>query len=106
MAERKKKSKSKKLSSLKAHTPVTHRELQQIQGKREFLRFLLPVLCITFVVFIPVFNNGFTNWDDRMYVTDNPLLKDLSWDGIKKIFSTPVVSNYHPLTVLSLALNY
>lgn len=50
--------------------------------------------------------NGFTNWDDPVYVTSNELIKDLSFNGIKAIFTTPVSSLYHPLTIFSLALNY
>jgi len=68
--------------------------------------FLAPVLAFTFILFTPMFKNGFTNWDDVLYVTQNPLLKSLNAEGLKAIFSTPVVSNYHPLTILSLALNY
>ena len=68
--------------------------------------FLLPVLGFTFLLFIPALSNGFTNWDDILYVTSNPLLKALNFEGLKAIFTTPVVSNYHPLTILSLALNY
>src|SRR5688500_3693467 len=71
-----------------------------------FTKFLLPVLGITFLLFLPALRNQFTNWDDMLYVTSNPLLKDLSLDGIKAILSTPVVSNYHPITILSLAVNY
>jgi tetratricopeptide (TPR) repeat protein len=74
-------------------------------NKRLFL-FLLPVLAFVMVIFLPALKNGFTNWDDIQYVTGNELLKDLSYTGLKKIFSTPVVSNYHPLTMLTLALNY
>lgn len=72
----------------------------------DYLKFLMPVIGITFLLFIPVLRNAFTNWDDTLYVTDNPLLKDLSLKGIKAIFSTPVVSNYHPLTIMTLAVNY
>jgi len=68
--------------------------------------FLVPVLAITFILFLPALQNGFTNWDDVLYVTSNPLLKELNGEGLKAIFSTPVVSNYHPLTILSLAINY
>jgi hypothetical protein len=46
---------------------------------------------------------GFTNWDDHEYVLNNGLLPGPDWPGI---LSKPVVSNYHPLTVLSLAMNY
>ena len=68
--------------------------------------YLAPVLLFTFILFLPMFQNGFTNWDDVLYVTQNPLLKNLDGDGLKAIFNTPVVSNYHPITILSLALNY
>ena len=67
---------------------------------------LLPVLAVTFILFIPGLKNGFTNWDDVLYVTQNQLLKSMDAEGLKAIFTTPVVSNYHPLTILSLALNY
>ncbi|HZV71972.1 MAG TPA: tetratricopeptide repeat protein [Saprospiraceae bacterium] len=99
MAEPRKKSKGKP-SPIKKAPAVTQ------AGTKGYLKYLLPVLALTFLLFIPVLRNGFTNWDDILYVTSNPLLKDLSFSGLKAIFSTPVVSNYHPLTILSLALNY
>jgi len=67
---------------------------------------LLPILAVTFILYLPSLKNGFTNWDDVLYVTQNPLLKSLNLEGLKAIWTTPVVSNYHPLTVMSLALNY
>ncbi len=48
----------------------------------------------------------FTGWDDPGYVNENPLIKDLSWEGVRNIFSKPVMGNYHPLTILSYALDY
>jgi Tfp pilus assembly protein PilF len=44
-----------------------------------------------------------TNWDDQFYVIKNALLVGPDWKGI---FTTPVVSNYHPLTIITLAINY
>ena len=38
---------------------------------------LLPVLAVTFILFIPGLKNGFTNWDDVLYVTQNQLLKSM-----------------------------
>ena len=78
----------------------------QRDKSKGFAKFLIPVLGVTFLLFLPALRNEFTNWDDMLYVTSNPLLKDLSFDGIKAIFSTPVVSNYHPITIFSLAVNY
>ncbi|MBA4853717.1 tetratricopeptide repeat protein [Emticicia sp. BO119] len=57
---------------------------------------------MVFVSYIPVWQNNFV-WDDKPYITINELVK--SFD-IKGIFSEYVVGNYHPLTVLSLAIEY
>jgi protein O-mannosyl-transferase len=65
--------------------------------------WLLLILLITGVVFYPMLDNGFTNWDDEFYVLNNALLPGPDWQGI---FSQSVVGNYHPLTIITLALNY
>lgn len=65
--------------------------------------WLAGLLVLTAIVFFPMLRHQFTNWDDEAYVLTNQLLRGPDWPGI---FSKPVVSNYHPLTVFSLALNY
>jgi protein O-mannosyl-transferase len=67
------------------------------------LLWALGVCAIVAIAFFPMLSNGFTNWDDQFYITENPLLVGPDWAGI---LTKPVVSNYHPLTVASLALNY
>ena len=62
------------------------------------------ILIATFLAYIPALKAGFVNWDDGDYVTDNFLIRDLS--NIKLLVTTPVQGNYHPLTMLSLAINY
>lgn len=99
MAQQRKKTKGKPVKAKKAIPAST-------PDSKSILPFLLPVLGITFILFLPALRNGFTNWDDILYVTGNPLLKNLSGEGLKAIFTTNVVSNYHPITILSLALNY
>jgi tetratricopeptide (TPR) repeat protein len=99
MAEKKKKSQSKPVGK---PTGKTRSPALSASSRK----FLLPVLAFTFLLFLPALQNGFTNWDDILYVTGNPLLKNLNAEGLKAIFDTPVVSNYHPLTILSLAVNY
>lgn len=69
----------------------------------EYLKWMLFVLVITAICLSPMLGNEFTNWDDEGYVTKNPLLKGPDWAGI---FTKPVVSNYHPLTIITLAINY
>jgi tetratricopeptide (TPR) repeat protein len=109
MAEQRKKTKGKPSKTKKNQVAESGRMqyLPTLQPHSSGnLKFLLLVLALTFILYIRALSNGFTNWDDVLYVTQNPLLKDLSLKGIKAIFSTPVVSNYHPLTIISLALNY
>ncbi|MBN8703992.1 MAG: tetratricopeptide repeat protein [Bacteroidetes bacterium] len=60
-------------------------------------------LAISIIVFKPCFSALLTNWDDGSYVTDNLLIRSLS---LKDIFSAFVVGNYHPITMLSYALEY
>ena len=67
------------------------------------LACLAAILGVTFVVYLPTLDNGFTNWDDNLYVTENPLLANADfWT----ILTKPAVGNWHPLTMWSLALNY
>ncbi len=99
MAEKRKKTSEK--PKVKTRKPDT-----TVPASKSMWTLLIPLLVITFGLYLPALSNGFTNWDDVLYVTSNPLLKDLSMEGLKAIFSTPVVSNYHPVTILSLALNY
>jgi len=87
----------------------------KIKGKKQTSNFdsILPVklvlgliVLITIVAYIPVFNAEFTNWDDQGYVTENAKIKELSAENIKSFFTDDFVANYHPLTMLSLALDY
>jgi len=67
---------------------------------------LLVVLPVTFISYVPCLQNGFTNWDDPTYITDNPLIRELSWPAVKRIFSEVYFSNYQPLHIFSYALEY
>jgi tetratricopeptide (TPR) repeat protein len=61
---------------------------------------------LTLLVYLPVLHNGFVNFDDQDYVSDNPMVqKGLTWAGIKWAFTTVSVtrhsSYWHPITWLS-----
>ena len=64
---------------------------------------LFAILAVTFVVYLPCLDNGFTDWDDNFYVTENPLL---AHPGFWDVLTRPAVGNWHPLTMWSLSLNY
>ena len=62
------------------------------------------ILTFTFLAYLPVLQADFVNWDDGDYAYDNAMIR--SFSNIGQILTTPVQGNYHPLTMLSLALNY
>jgi protein O-mannosyl-transferase len=96
---KKNKTKSQKI---KSHQPA-NAERQSGVAKSSGLVWILVVLSITAICLSPMLDNAFTNWDDENYVINNALLKGPDWSGI---FSSIISSNYHPITILSLAINY
>jgi tetratricopeptide (TPR) repeat protein len=62
---------------------------------------ILLIGMATFLIFSPTLGNDFTNWDDNLYVTNNPDITVFSAKNIAKVFSTIYVGNYQPLTLLS-----
>jgi len=64
------------------------------------------ILIIIAGAFVPCLKNGFTNWDDDKYVTENRVVQNLSFASVKETFSSFIFANYHPFTIMSLALEY
>lgn len=61
----------------------------------------------TLALFSPTLFNGFVDYDDPAYVTENrPIQEGLDWPVVRWAFSTGYFANWHPLTWLSHALDY
>ena len=75
---------------------------QGIETERKYLSLLFVILLITFIAYLPVIHNGFL-WDDETYIQKNMLIRALN---LEEIFSRFVEGNYHPFTILILALEY
>ncbi len=73
-------------------------------------RFPVVALAILSLVTIAVYalslRNELTNWDDDRYVLQNPLLGEITPSALVKVCSTFFQGNYHPLTLLSLDIDY
>ncbi len=65
---------------------------------------ILAVLTITFLAFLPTFQSEFVNWDDDLNITKNKFINELSIDNIRNIFTSTVIGNYNPLSILSFAI--
>jgi len=64
------------------------------------------VSLITFLLYLPCLRNGFLIWDDRDYVTNNPMIRSINLELIKSAFFEFHASNWHPLTWISHAMDY
>lgn len=61
---------------------------------------------ITFVAFFPLLGNEFINYDDNLYITDNPHVKaGVTIESIEWAFTTGHTGNWHPLTWISLMID-
>ena len=61
---------------------------------------LLALLCLS--AFLGVRDNGFINLDDKLYITENPMVaRGLSAQGIAWAFTTTRTGNWHPATWIS-----
>ena len=78
------------------------------QAKKINWLWLASVIILTIIVYYPSINFKFTSWDDPLYVTENMEIRELNPSNILSFFSTvnPVAANYHPLTMISLAVDY
>jgi tetratricopeptide (TPR) repeat protein len=77
----------------------------QSPQKRELILCLLLVLA-TLALYNPVTRAPFLNFDDVVYVTDNPQVRaGLTWNTVVWAFHTSEAANWHPVTWLSHALD-
>lgn len=72
-------------------------------------KYLIIIFLIvaSFIAFGRILGNDFVNYDDNDYITENNHIKaGLSSETIKWAFSAVVSCNWHPLTLLSHALDW
>jgi tetratricopeptide (TPR) repeat protein len=75
-------------------------------------RWTVPGICIflaaiTFAVFGQTVHSEFVNYDDGDYVYENPVVcGGLTLNGIAAVFAHVECNFYHPLTMISLMVNY
>ncbi len=64
------------------------------------------LILATLLAFSPILNAGFTNWDDPIMVTQNAKITGLTWAHLVTFFTTFHERLYHPLVLISYAVDY
>lgn len=77
----------------------------QTKGKSPHL-IALTVALVTVLLYLRSLSCGFINLDDPFYITNNPLIKDLSAATVARIFTEAHLGTWLPLTYVSFAFDY
>lgn len=80
--------------------PVGNKKIQHL------MMYLFLFFSIVLVYFNSFKNELIMNWDDIGYIVDNEYIRSLSLESLKRMFSEFYMSNYHPFTTLSYAIEY
>lgn len=64
------------------------------------------VFAAAFLAFLPVLGNGFVDWDDPLYLVNNPHFRGLGWENVRWMFTNTLQSVYQPLAWLTLAFDF
>ncbi len=67
---------------------------------------LLLLVLLALAAFSTAFGNGFTNWDDPDYITENRLVWGLSPDRVAAAFTSFHLYNYNPLHLVSYMVDH
>src|SRR5208283_2116583 len=93
---------------LSAQDPGPHPpglQIFQVPQKRRVVLCLLLALA-TLALYNPITRAPFLNYDDPIYITDNPQVRaGLTWNTIAWTFRTPKDLDWHPITWLSYAVD-
>ena len=88
-----------------APKPSAARKISLVPWERALLLCLVLVAAVL-ACYRPALHNGFLNYDDDAYITNNSHIKaGLTWSTVKWAFTTYDAANYHPLTWFSHALD-
>ncbi len=84
----------------------TNSELATKKGLSLWILLLIAagLMAITYIAYEPALDNDFVDWDDNVYVIDNPLVRNEQIPSAQ-IFEEVVSLNYHPFTMLTMRWN-
>ena len=74
--------------------------------KQRNLVAALVIFLSSIVVFLPVLQNGFVNWDDEANLLQNRNFRGLGWAQLRWMFTTFYGGHYQPLAWVSFGMDY
>jgi tetratricopeptide (TPR) repeat protein len=102
--------KSKKTKETPPQRPAQATQTPKVKSTNDnkpilWLLSLIGLAVLTFLAYRGGFQNEFIDWDDHVYIENNYLVTQPSWQSVKEAFRSSVALNYHPLTIISYIWN-
>ena len=66
-------------------------------------KYILAILALVAIVMLPVLKTTFLNYDDDIYITENPLITNFD---IKGLFTSIYEGQYSPVAMMIGAIQY
>jgi len=88
-------------SSSKAKTRISQSTVKNYYN----ILWIAGIVIFTIFIYHKVFDNQLTNFDDVVYISDNPYIQEINADNVKSIFSEFYYGGYYPLTLISFAFD-
>lgn len=66
----------------------------------------LLVAAVALMVYIPCLDNGFVDFDDRGYMTDNETVRNLTWANLKSVWTSLTAHPYYPMVFTIYMIQY
>jgi tetratricopeptide (TPR) repeat protein len=86
----------------RSNSPALPRNELPFTPTTEVAKVALGLALLTFLIFLPSVEHTFVNYDDDVFVTNNPkVAPGLTWEGIKWAFTTTEIDFWRPLSWLS-----
>ncbi|MGA1874551.1 MAG: tetratricopeptide repeat protein [bacterium] len=85
---------------------IPHAQKTRFASLRRFVPVFLLLAALGGLCFGNSLKNPLLNWDDHVYIQNNPYIRKCSWNNLKSLFTRPYFKNYAPLHILSYNLDY
>lgn len=92
------------MRKIKQHNLKRNTSENQWEKYYKLLFWAIPIL--TFLVYLPLLNQEFVNYDDDWMIYENKFVTEFTWENVKSLFTTIYFGQYSPVSMIISSLVY
>lgn len=90
--------------SKKKGAPPTRPARQKATARPTHYYWLGAILAAALLAYLPILKGQFINYDDDLYIVDNPLIQQLSFESARELFTAFYGNQYAPVAMILMGL--